>query len=279
VPLLFLAPAATLFTTFVVVPIALSIALSFHAWDGVGPLLFIGAENYAGLARDPLFWRALGNNVLFVAAFLLVPLAGLVLAIALSQRAPGTLIYRTLFFFPFVLSQMVIGVIFGWFFNSEFGLLSSVARALGLAPPLLLESPDHAILAVIFAAVWPQTAYCMLLYLAGLAAINRDPVEAARLDGASGWRVFSDVVWPQLWPVTGLAMLVCVVSALRSFDLIAIMTNGGPFGSSMVLAFYMYLQTSASRYGYAAAVATVLFVMMNVAVVTVLLARRRRWPV
>jgi multiple sugar transport system permease protein len=276
-PFLFLAPAAVLFVTFVVIPIVLSIALSFREWDGVGPARWIGLQNYVELAGDSAFWTSVSNNVLFVACFLVVPLAGLSLAIVLSRRIKGSGLYRTLFFFPFVLSQVVIGVIFGWFLNAEFGLVAGAAHAIGLPSPLILESPDRAILGVILAAAWPQIAYCMLLYLAGLSAIDQDAVEAARLDGASGRRLFLDVVLPQLRAATGLAFLVCVVSALRAFDLVAIMTNGGPFGSSMVLAFYMYVKTSASRYGYGAAIATVLFVMMNLAVVTVFAARRRRW--
>jgi len=130
------------------------------------------------------------------------------------------------------------------------------------------------------AGLWPQTAYCMILYLTGLTAMNGEVVEAARMDGARGWAMLWNIVLPQLRPATFIAVVVSVVGALRSFDLVSIMTKGGPYDSSAVLAYYMYEQTFLSfRYGYGAAIAVVLFAIMDVYIacfLVIMLRRERR---
>ena len=126
-------------------------------------------------------------------------------------------------------------------------------------PVAPLAGENWAIVAVVIAGLWPQTAYCMILYLTGLTGLRQEPIDAARIDGARGLTLFCHVVLPQLRPVTFIVAMVCVVGALRSFDLVVIMTAGGPYDSSTVLAYYMYEQTFLSlRYGYGAAIATVL---------------------
>jgi multiple sugar transport system permease protein len=158
-----------------------------------------------------------------------------------------------------------VGLIFSWFFNPQFGLLNEVLGFFGIPGVSPLDSETGATFAIIVAGLWPQIAYCMILYLTGLAAMNPEVIEAARMDGAKGWRLFWHAVLPQLRPATFIAVVVSVIGALRSFDLVAIMTAGGPYGSSTVLAYYMYEQTFLSvRYGYGAAIAAVLFLIMNV---------------
>jgi multiple sugar transport system permease protein len=153
-------------------------------------------------------------------------------------------------------------MIFSWFFDADFGLLNQVLSDAGLGTVAPLEDERGAIVAVIVAGLWPQTAYCMMLYLAGLTLVNPTLVDAARLDGAHGVRLLWHIIIPQLWPVHFIVAMVCVVTALRSFDLVMVMTRGGPYDSSMVLALYMYEHAFSNlRYGYAAAIASVLFVM------------------
>jgi len=156
-------------------------------------------------------------------------------------------------------------LVFSWFLNAQFGLLTEILSRFGLPPLALLEDPRWATFAVIAAGLWPQTAYCMILYLTGLTAMNPEVIEAARMDGAKGARLLWHIVLPQLRPATFIAVVVSVVGALRSFDLVAIMTLGGPYNTSTVLAYYMYEQTFLSfRYGYGAAIATVLFFLMDI---------------
>jgi multiple sugar transport system permease protein len=264
-PFLLLLPASLFFAVFVIYPIVSSVRLSLHDWDGVNPPTWVGMGNYAELVTDPVFWTAIVNNLWWLIAFMLAPVFGLAIALFLNQTVPGIRLAKSLFFFPFVISQVVVGLVFSWFFNSEFGLLNAMLDGLGLPRVAPLESETWATFAIIVAGLWPQTAYCMILYLTGLTAINPELIEAARMDGAKGWRLLWHVVLPQLRPATFIAVVVCVVGALRSFDLVSIMTLGGPYNSSTVLAYYMYEQTFLSfRYGYGAAIATVLFLLMDV---------------
>jgi multiple sugar transport system permease protein len=196
--------------------------------------------------------------------YLAAPMLGLLLALFLNQTMRGIRAVRALFLMPFVVSQVLIGLIFAWFLNPEFGLLNPLLAKAGLGPVAPLENEDWAIVGVIAAGLWPQTAYCMVLYLTGLTGLRPELIESARLDGARDHALLWHVVLPQLRPVTFIAAMVCVVSALRSFDLVMIMTAGGPYNSTNVLAYYMYEQTFLSlRYGYAAAIATVLFALMG----------------
>ena len=264
-PLLLLLPAGLFFGLFVLWPIVASIWLSLHDWDGISPKTWVGLGNYQELVTDPVFWTAISNNVWWLVLFMLAPVFGLAIALFLNQQVGGIRLVKSLFFFPFVISQVVVGLVFSWFFNAEFGLLNAMLQGLGLEPVALLEDERWATFAIILAGLWPQTAYCMILYLTGLTAINPELIEAARMDGAKGWRLLWNVVLPQLRPATFIAVVVCVVGALRSFDLVSIMTLGGPYNSSTVLAYYMYEQTFLSfRYGYGAAIAAVLFLIMNV---------------
>ena len=266
-----LAPACLLFAAFVIYPILTSLWLSLFDWGGIGAKAWVGLGNYAELLTDPIFHTALTNNVWWLVLFMLAPPGGLAIALLLNQNVLGIRVVQSLFFFPFVVSHVVVGLVFAWFFNAQFGLLNELLGRVGLGPVALLEDETFATFAVIIAGLWPQTAYCMIIYLAGLATIDRELVEAGRLDGAAGWRLLWHVVIPQLRPATYIAIVVCIVGALRSFDLVMTMTLGGPYDSSTVLAYYMYEQTFlAFRYGYGAAIATVLFLVMNVCVALVL---------
>jgi multiple sugar transport system permease protein len=276
-PFILLAPASFMFAVFVVYPITANIRLSFYHWDGVGQKTWAGIANYQELIADPTFWTALVNNLLWLAIYLLAPVLGLGLALFLNQTIAGIRIVRSLFFMPFVISQVVVGLMFSWFLNSHFGLLNELLGVFGMGPLTLLESDQWAVYAVILAGLWPQIAYCMILYLTGLTMLDQELIDAARVDGASGWRLLWYIVLPQLRPVSFIVALVCVVGALRSFDLVMIMTRGGPYNSSTVLAFYMYEQTFLNlRFGYGAAVATVLFALMSGVVVLFLWRLLRR---
>jgi len=263
-PLILLAPACLMFATFVIYPIGQSLWLSLYDWDGVGPKTWVGLGNFAELAADPVFYTALANNICWLLAYLAAPMLGLLLALFLNQSIRGMRAVRALFLMPFVISQVVVGLMFAWFLNADFGLLNPLLAKAGLGPTAPLQNERWAIFAVIAAGLWPQTAYCMVLYLTGLIGIRAELLDSARLDGAREHSVLWHVVLPQLRPVTFIAAMVCVVSALRSFDLVMIMTAGGPYNSTSVLAYYMYEQSFLSlRYGYAAAIATVLFALMG----------------
>ena len=264
-PWLFLAPAMLFFIVYVILPVFQSIWISFYAWDGLGTAEWIGLANYQELLDDDRFYTSLWNNVLWLVLYMLAVPAGLFIALFLNQTVFGMRLYKSLFFFPFVISQVVVGLIFTWFYNPNFGIVGELWGFFGAEPPSILGDERFVTYGIIAAGLWPQIAYCMILYLTGLNNVSPDQIEAGRLDGAKGWKMLRFVVLPQLWPATFLAIVVTVIGALRSFDMIAIMTQGGPYGSSNVLSYYMF-ETALSEYGfrmgYGSAIAVVLFMIM-----------------
>ena len=263
-PWIFLAPALILFSVFVLWPICHSIWISLHKWDGIGQMRWVGLANYAEMSDDRQIGTAVYNNILWLVFCLAAPVVGLVLALFLNQQVRGIRLAKSLFFFPFVISLVVVGLVFRWFYDPANGLLNAIITTFGGQPQSILADEDLATFGVIAASVWPRAAYCMIIYLAGLAAIDREIIEAGRIDGARGWPMFLHVILPQLRPATFIVVVVTVVGALRSFDLIAIMTEGGPWGSSTVLAWEMYEQSMFSfRMGYGAAISVLLFMLMN----------------
>ncbi|MGB0964688.1 MAG: carbohydrate ABC transporter permease [Litorivicinus sp.] len=266
-PWLFMAPGIALFAIYVVWPIGQSLRLSLYQWDGLSPPTFIGFENYIELWYDPTFLVALKNNVLWLVLYMLAVPFGLFVALFLNQTVTGIRLVKSLFFFPFVISQVVVGLVFAWFYDPQNGLLNIVIGWFGLDPVSILADEDLVTYGIIAAGLWPQTAYCMILYLTGLNSVSSDVVEAGKIDGAEGYKMLWHVVLPQLRPATFIAVVVTVIGALRSFDLIAIMTQGGPYQQSQVLAYYMYEQALSEygyRMGYGSAIATVLFAIMMV---------------
>jgi len=266
-PWLFLLPGMIFFGLYVIAPIFQSIWISFFEWDGLGEKVWVGTANYVELLDDGRFYTSLKNNIIWLVLYMLAVPLGLAIALFLNQTVMGMRMYKSLFFFPFVISQVVVGLIFTWFYNPDFGIVGVVWEFFGATPPAILADEDLVTYGIIFAGLWPQIAYCMILYLTGLNNVSPDQIEAGRLDNARGWKMLWYIIIPQLRPATFIAVVVTVIGALRSFDLIAIMTGGGPYGSSNVLAYYMF-ETALSEYGfrmgYGSAIATVLFVIMLV---------------
>lgn len=266
-PMLFLAPGIVMFIVYVILPIFESVWISFFDWDGLGPKTWVGLGNYTELLGDDAFYTSLQNNLIWLVLYLLAIPFGLAVALFLNQTVTGIRIYKSLFFFPFVISQVVVGLIFTWFYAPNFGLFSVLIKDLTGMDFAVLADERYVTYGIIAAGLWPQTAYCMILYLTGLNNINPEQVEAARMDGAKGWSLLKNIILPQLAPATFIAMVVTVIGALRSFDLVSIMTAGGPYGSSRVLSYYMYeeaLSEYGFRMGYGAAIAVVLFLIMMV---------------
>ncbi len=276
-PIYFLAPTIILFSLYVIYPIIDSIWVSFHSWNGMDRSLldssgelknwkWVGLDNYRELFFDDYtFPINIINNLKWLILSLLVIPIGLGLAIFLNQNIKEMKFIKPLFFFPFVINLVVVSLIFTWFYMPKYGLLDLIFRSVGLEPIAFLAEETLATYAIIFAFFWPAIAYTMIIYLTGLTNINTEVVEAGRIDGASGFNMFWNVILPQLRPATFIATVVTVVGALRSFDMVAIMTKGGPWGSSSVLAYKMYEEALFSyRMGYGSAIATILFLIMDI---------------
>ncbi|MAZ84452.1 MAG: sugar ABC transporter permease [Rhizobiales bacterium] len=267
-PALLLAPGLLLFLLVIIWSAVQTFWISLHAWDGFGPMQWVGLANYAELWNDPQFWVSLYNNVVWLVIFLLAPPLGLAIALLVNQPIRSMRLAKSLFFMPLVLSTVTVGVIFVWFYDPTFGLLALIYSAFEAAAPAVLSNEYAVTFAVVFAGLWPQVAFCMVLFLAGLNNLDQEVIGAGRVDNARGWMMLRHVVLPQLKQVAFIAIAISMIGALRSFDIIAVMTNGGPFGSSTNLAYQMFEESLFSyRFGYGAALATVLFIIMMVFIV------------
>ena len=276
-PFLFLAPAVGLFLIFVIYPIADSIWVSFHEWSGVNRYAvddegnlknfkWVGLDNYIYLfTNDDEFYVSVFNNIKWFFFSLIAIPFGILLALFLNQQILGIRWVKSFFYFPFVINAVVIGIIFTWFYNPKYGSLTYLLGFFGMEPFPILSDENYATYGIIVASLFPGIAYTMIIYITGLTAVSKDMIEAGRIDGASGFTMFWNIILPQLRPATLIAVVVTIVGALRSFDLIAVMTGGGPWGSTNVLAYKMYEDSLFNfRMGYGASTAVILFILMDI---------------
>lgn len=272
-PLFFLILPLLLYGVWVIGPMFYSVWMSFTNSDGLSRQDWVGLANYQRLLDDDIFWTSFFNNVRWLVAYITIPIvAGLGLALLLNNDLPGTRFFKAGFFSPMVVSTVVIGIIWSWMYQ-PYGLFNELLSRLGREgmPIGFLADPDLVTWAIIAAGLWRQVGYVMLLYLAGLNGVDKTLVEASRVDGASTVRSFRDIVLPQLQPVTVIIVVISVIDALRSFDLVNIMTRGGPYNQSNVLAQMMYIEAFNNyNMGYGAAIATILALISMVFIFTYL---------
>jgi raffinose/stachyose/melibiose transport system permease protein len=262
---LFLAPAAIVFAVVIVYPMFYSIYLSLFEWDGVAPTKqWVGLGNYIELFTDNrVFWIALKNTVFWGVLSLFVPTGiGLALALLLNQRFAGSAFYRSVFYFPAILSMSVVGLIWGWMYHPTLGLINQALDDLGLEALKWnwLSDPRISLTAVFVAATWHNVGLPMLLFLAGLQSIPQETLEAARIDGANRWQRFWYVTLPQLRETTMVVVAITAINSLKVYDIVFVMTYGGPANRTQVLGTWMYFLTyNANRVGLGTAIAVVLF--------------------
>lgn len=266
VPYMFLALPLALYTVWVIIPIFQTFFYSFTDWDSISKdYNLVGLENYVRLFQDYYFFLSLANNFRWMIGFVLISIpAGLGIAMLMDQKFPGHKVYKSLVYLPMTLSFVVIGQIWSWILEPRNGALNTFLRTIGLralAKPWLSE-PDIVTYALVGAALWRQIAYAMILFLAGLQSVSREHVEAAYVDGANSWQRFWYIVLPELRPALVIAVTVNIIDSLRAFDIVFVMTRGGPFYASSVMANYMYIQAFHNyRMGYGSAIAVVQFLI------------------
>jgi raffinose/stachyose/melibiose transport system permease protein len=264
VVVLFLLPAIALYLGFVVYPIVQSTRYSLYDWNGLEPLTdFIGLDNFRRAFSDQLFRDAMRHNgVIIVLSLLLqIPFA-LGLAMLLNVRLPGRALLRTLFFAPYILSEVVTGVVWRQILRPD-GLLDQTLTAIG-AEGLVHEwlgDPDIVLYSLFFVISWKYFGFHMILLLAGLQQIPKELNEAAVIDGASSWQRFRHVTLPLLGPTIRVSVFLSIIGALQLFDLVWVTTKGGPIGASSTMATFLYEQFRRGLFGYASAVSIVIFAL------------------
>jgi ABC-type sugar transport system permease subunit len=271
----FLSPAVLVVALLLYAPFLYTLVLSFTDYDGLTAPRWVGLDNFARFLDDPALLTSVRNTLLWVAGTMLLPVGlGLLIAL-LSYDIRGGTWLRLPFMLPYALSGAGLGVIWGFILQSG-GAANDVLGALGLpgADVSFLQQQPWNTLGMIIAWTWQQTGVNTLLFLVGLQSIPSEPLEAARLDGATGWRMFRHVVWPLLAPLTAVVVGLALVASLKTFDIVWVTTQGGPGRNSETLAVTMYRDAFvAGDYGYGSAVALVL--TLTTGLVTVAYLRRQ----
>lgn len=255
-----LAPALLGVLAFLVVPIIVLVVLSFAEWDVLSPMRFVGMENWQWAFTNEVMWHSFGVTFLFV--LLVVPVqlaAGLFLAVLLVRRLPGSAVLRTVLVLPWVSAPVVLGIVWRWLLQYG-GVLDEVFGA----SLNLLTDARFALPVVAFVQAWTQIGYVSLFFMSGLGNIPNEVVEAARIDGASEWRIFWRVKFPLLTPTTFFVLVTGVIAAFQTFDLVYTLSpSGGPRGSTDLIAARIYQQAvPQSDIGHAAVLALLLFVLL-----------------
>jgi raffinose/stachyose/melibiose transport system permease protein len=280
--LIFLIPPLLLYVAAVMVPIVQSLVLSLFFWDGIGTPVFVGFANYVEmLTGDPIFWRAFGNTLVYLAVCLFFQLGvALFVANLLSYAGRGKEVAKTLYLLPAIISTVAIAFLFQRIYSFEPpGLINQLLESVGLgflARPWLSEV-DTVLVAVSAPEGWRFTGLYMLILYAAILAVPKELEEAARLDGASTWRVFASIRFPFIRPVWVTTMIMAATYSLRGFDIPYLLTNGGPGQSSELLTTYMFKTAFRSTdFGYASTISVFIVIECVVAVGLIFLLLRRR---
>lgn len=270
---MFLLPDGLGLLIFVIAPMIFALGLAFFSVDGFGNYEFIGLKNFQRMATDPLLGRSLLVTLKYVVAF--VPLTfviGLGLALLVRDKFPGVGVVRTLLFLPHAMSLVVIGLLWQFLLVDRRGIITRITEPLGLGDISWLGDPKYALWTYVAISIWFTMGYQMLLFMAGLKDIPGEYLDAARVDGASPWQRFRHVIWPLLLPTSFFVLvtsMVAAVTGLQAFDLVFVLTKGGPDNQTSTVVFYIYQQAfSFGQFGYAAAITVVLVAFLMVVTAT-----------
>jgi raffinose/stachyose/melibiose transport system permease protein len=269
---LFLFPALFIYIIVVVFPTVYSLFLSFCDWNGLGAKKFVGLKNYIQLfTSDSVFYTALRNNIIWIILTIcLTVLLALLLALVLNRSFRGRIVYRAIFYFPYMLSWIIVGIIWKWMYNPNFGLINQVLGMVGLdsLKGAYLSNTKMALYCVFIAALWQGLGQPMLYFLAGLQTLPNDILEAAKIDGAGKFNLFFRVIVPMLKETFVIVLATQIIASMKVYDIVYVMTDGGPANSTQTLATYMYNQTfTYSNLGVGSAIATVMVLIMMVVIV------------
>ena len=260
--LVFILPALLGIFVFIIIPIICSFALSFSKWDLLNPIKFVGLQNYIELFKEPLFYKILFNTIVYalsVSVFgVIIPL---ILASVLNSKIRGSEFFKTAYFLPFITPMVVIAVVWAWIFDPNIGFLSQVLKI----HINWLYDKNYAMIALIIVSVWKLIGYNMIIFLSSMSSISNSIYEAAKIDGADNCSIFRKITIPMLSPTIFFVVIITIISSFQVFDLIYLMTEGGPFDSTNVLVYAIYKNAfEFFKVGKASAIAYVLFAIILV---------------
>ncbi|MEO8542050.1 MAG: sugar ABC transporter permease [Burkholderiaceae bacterium] len=264
----FLLPALAIFFLYRLLPLGWNVMLSFQSWSPLRPAEWIGWENYQEMwSYDDVFWIALRNTMIFIAASPLAIALALGVALLVNSDLKGASIYRTIVFLSYPLMAIAVGIIWRWMYDERGGIINYALRESGLIhkPIGFLQDFDWALPSVIFAEIWQILGFYMIILLTGLQSIPQNLYEAARIDGAPAWARFWRITIPMLRPSLFLCVVVGILNSFSSFDLVYIMTNGGPGHATELLITHIYKAAFVqTKFDYAAALTVVQFLLLVV---------------
>lgn len=277
-PLVLIAANVVLFALFFVWPAVIGLVYSFTNYTGVGAFQFIGLDNYHNLFGDSTFYDALTRTLLYAVLFVPLNFALSLLAanLVVNKNAKGASVARVIFFIPWLLSPIVVGVLWRWLFGENFGLVNYVIEKFGGSAVPWQSNADLSLLVVVFAASWAWTGFSMLLFIAAIKNVPVSYYEAASLDGAGPWRQFISITLPSIAPTSFIVILLNTINAMKEYPVFVSLNNGGPGTSNNLLVQYIY-QTGFQRgqIGYASAASFVLMlILMAVAIIQLIVNRR-----
>lgn len=262
----FIAPNFIGFCVFTLVPMVFAVALSLCNWDGVHAIEFVGLKNFMDMAGDQTFKKAFVNTIVYcVGTVPLTLVCSLGLAMLLNQNVKFRNFFRTVSFFPYVASLVAVAAVWNMIFSPSMGLVNMVLSSLGVQNlPRWAAGKDTAMITVILFSVWKNMGYYMVIYLAGLQGTNPSLDEAAELDGANKWHIFWHITLPQLRPTTFFVTITLTIASFKVYDQMYMITQGGPGDATITLVYDIYniAFVNTPKYGYASAVAMVLFAMV-----------------
>ncbi|WP_147431487.1 carbohydrate ABC transporter permease [Terracoccus luteus] len=264
--LLMVTPAVIVFTVFMFVPIVLTFWYSLQRYSGFGRMRFIGLENYQTIAADSTFWKAALNTAVFTVITVPIGIAcGVGAAMLLNKWMPARGLFRALFYVPVVISGVASGIIFLRLFDPVTGILNQLLSAVGLPSIDWQSNGLAAMVSVVLVVTWQGIGFGMVVYLAALQGIPREVNEAARVDGATGLTLFRRITWPLLRPTTFFLLVYSIIGSFQVFDVVYVLTRGGPGTSTTFLVQYAYDQGfNQRRQGYAAAIGVIIYVVVLV---------------
>lgn len=274
---LFVLPALVVIGGVIVFPWLFTLFMSVHDWRVGADRSFVGLENYSNLLNDQRFISAMGRTFIYTFLAVIFPLIlGIFAAVVFHQEFRFRGFFRALFIMPMMATPVAVALIWTMMFHPQLGVLNYLLTSVGLPASLWVYSPDTVIPALVLVETWHWTPLVMLIVVGGLAALPTDPYESALIDGANWWQVFRDITLPLVMPFIMVAAVLRVIDALKSFDTIYAITQGGPGTASETINIYLYLQAfSFYRIGHASAVVVVFFLIIVISSLLMLYVRQR----